>query len=424
MVLLAKRSRDSNIYKHAMPQNLSPRACKFILALEVRTVQYAKRKYSMHISKCTLFGITHFSIECMDVYGSNAQPYGGLLARMDAFIGGIEAQHSESSCLHLHMLAFGQAAHQHKSLWEIKELVEKNLITMKQMKHFHDHARNATYPVADMQEFVRQKHKLELDWPAYKDNRKHGALAYLPQYILDDQKSWQHNIQQWRECYSTPNHIPTMTGEIHSRSDLAKWRQRHNERYTFVASRLQNHIHPWWNNAEQKHTLLSGCRSSHNPNECRSGFPMDKLCSPHCLFICPQVVEERNLVRYGRRGQVGGFLPARNESWLNAAAKSLVGFTGFNVDVKVPYRLPLTRETHEPECSNPHCLVDDDDIATMISDIQYNQTQQDLYFGGYSFKSSGVSKKAIQNCAKVAENYPPGKPNDTEYWFSHKQNND
>ena len=115
---------------------------------------------------------------------------------MDAFIGGVEAQHSESSCLHLHMLAFGQAAHQHKSLWEIKDLVEQNLITMKQMKQFYDHARNATYPVEDMQEFLQQKRNLELEWPAYKDNAKHGALAYLPHYILEDRKTWPNNIQK------------------------------------------------------------------------------------------------------------------------------------------------------------------------------------------------------------------------------------
>ena len=40
---------------------------------------------------------THNS-PCMDVFGSSAQPTGGMLGRPDALIGGVEAQHSEATC--------------------------------------------------------------------------------------------------------------------------------------------------------------------------------------------------------------------------------------------------------------------------------------------------------------------------------------
>ena len=52
---------------------------------------------------------------CTDLFGSNAKPEGGILGRVDAVYGSIEAQKSAGS-LHVHFQIFVQCLHQHTLL--------------------------------------------------------------------------------------------------------------------------------------------------------------------------------------------------------------------------------------------------------------------------------------------------------------------
>ena len=101
---------------------------------------------------------------CMDMFGSNATPMGGSIGRADAMIGATEAQKAEG-VLHLHFFIYLQMAHQHLNLSEIADLLRQKLLSLQELKAYHDHARCASYP--DLPKFEIAKVDIEKAWPAY-----------------------------------------------------------------------------------------------------------------------------------------------------------------------------------------------------------------------------------------------------------------
>ena len=61
------------------------------------------------------------SAGCMDLFGSNAEPEGGIFGRVDAVYGSIECQKCGS--LHLHVQVFVQRLHQHTPLRDILKMI-------------------------------------------------------------------------------------------------------------------------------------------------------------------------------------------------------------------------------------------------------------------------------------------------------------
>ena len=61
---------------------------------------------------------------CQDAFGSNAEPTGGILGRVEAVFASIEAQKSSGS-LHAHVQVFAQCIHQHTlcAIYSVKVLM-------------------------------------------------------------------------------------------------------------------------------------------------------------------------------------------------------------------------------------------------------------------------------------------------------------
>ena len=74
---------------------------------------------------------------CQDMYGSNAEPQGGVFGRVDALFGGTEAQ--KAGALHLHAFAYIQRAHQHKTIKEIAAMLAEGLMTADALKQWQDY---------------------------------------------------------------------------------------------------------------------------------------------------------------------------------------------------------------------------------------------------------------------------------------------
>ena len=104
---------------------------------------------------------------CQDLFGSSAQPEGGIFGRVDAIFTSIEAQKSTGS-LHAHSQVFVQCLHQHTPLWEIVKQLKKSAGSMfNDYLNYKGHVCRQVY--ASEREVVdEQLITIEKQWPAYE----------------------------------------------------------------------------------------------------------------------------------------------------------------------------------------------------------------------------------------------------------------
>ena len=114
---------------------------------------------------------------CMDRYGSNATPMGGVAGRTDALIGAVEGQKKEG-VLHLHFFLFPQMAHQHQNLKEIAHQFRAKIMSVEPMKALINHTRCAAYP--DLAAFQAARSDIEQSWPAFATDT---TLCRPPPYV-------------------------------------------------------------------------------------------------------------------------------------------------------------------------------------------------------------------------------------------------
>ena len=73
---------------------------------------------------------------CQDMYGSNAEPQGGVFGRVDALFSGVEAQ--RAGALHLDAFAYIQRIHQHKTMKEIAAMLRRGLMAADALRQRQD----------------------------------------------------------------------------------------------------------------------------------------------------------------------------------------------------------------------------------------------------------------------------------------------
>eukprot|EP00971_Amphidinium_carterae_P129435 2563678-Amphidinium_carterae.3 len=114
------------------------------------------------------------SSPCMDAFGSNAIPTGGILGRVDAVYGSIECQ--KCGTLHGHFQVFVQCLHQFKPISSIAHTEEANAYT----------AHVTRMVCNDPGEWERQRDAVEAEWPEY---RKSTLSLSRPDYQGDGKMS-------------------------------------------------------------------------------------------------------------------------------------------------------------------------------------------------------------------------------------------
>ena len=101
---------------------------------------------------------------CMNAYGSNAEPQGGVFGRADALFATVEYQRSGPP--HAHMFVFLQRAHQHKSMMELGEMLKSGLLNAEALKTWQDYVCRETYP--DIEKQAAEKETVEKQLPALR----------------------------------------------------------------------------------------------------------------------------------------------------------------------------------------------------------------------------------------------------------------
>ncbi|CAJ1386507.1 unnamed protein product [Effrenium voratum] len=297
---------------------------------------------------------------CADAFGSNATATGGVLGRVDAVYGSIECQKAGS--LHGHFQVFVQCFHQHTPLSQLMKLEEEGGVRRLFQKYasYSAHVRRSVYCRPDLwQEGLRET--VEADWPEYKDS---SLMLSRPAYQTDASMS----PADWKARFL----------EV----DVEELQQR-----------KQHHVHlPGPDGQRQP---LAHCQDARDLSKCKSGFPRDKALVDGTVLVCPGLGQNFELPVKGKRSLLGVCWGPVNEPNLNGNHPAFLAALRCNGDLQLPYRFPITTETHSDSLCEENC-AGRQAIRLLIREAQLTQAAQAGYACDYMNKRLAIARAEIQ----------------------------
>ena len=195
---------------------------------------------------------------------------------------------------------------------------------------------------------------------------------------------------------------PVATAASAEASECEKEGRRWLEKYMEHVQRLQelkqHHVH--LPNAETgEREPLTHCRRPDNLKACKADFPRSHWAVDKAVVLCPGLIRRFGMPLAGRRNKLGSMHGPLNNEWLNGTHPAMLAAQGFNSDVQLPYRFPITAETHSAtECSEqcPHEVEE----AVIVNAVQVAQDAQAGYACDYMNKRQPMAINEIKECCK------------------------
>ncbi|CAJ1389752.1 unnamed protein product, partial [Effrenium voratum] len=290
---------------------------------------------------------------CSDAFGSNAVAGGGVLGRVDAVFGSIECQ--KSGALHAHMQVFVQCRHQRGSLAGLLDLGKPELRTLLQ--------RYASY------------------------------TAHVRRSVYCDPEGWERDraaAEEYKDC-------ALMLSRPARRLRPEEWTRRYlAEDVEQLQQRKQHHVHlPAGPGGERR--PLAHCRDPKDPTRCKSGFPRDsQLILGRTALVCRGLAEQLDLPVKGKRSSLGLQWGPVNDPNLNGNHPALLAALRCNGDLQLPYRFPVTKETHDDALCQEAC-VGDGDVKLLVREAQRNQAAQAGYGCDYMNKRLPIAVQELKD---------------------------
>ena len=138
---------------------------------------------------------------------------------------------------------------------------------------------------------------------------------------------------------------------------------------------------------------LEHCRDPKDPAKCKAGFPRDDWLTDELLLICPGLAEDRDMPYTGKRSMTGLLWGPCNEGSLNGNHPAMLAALRCNGDVQLPYRFPITADTHSPQC--PHDCDQKMPIWQIVQAAESAQRAQAGYACDYQNKRLPI---AVHEC--------------------------
>jgi len=304
---------------------------------------------------------------CQDLFGSNAHPEGGIFGRIDAGFTSVEAQKSTGS-LHAHSLLWLQCLHQHTPLAEIfvntshatKELLDKYL------KH-KEHVSRQVYATVPSEQQIEQMEATLPEYRGTEDVIRHPA--YLSANACD-----QHG-------------------------DPAEWVKQYIEKdVNMLQLRKQHHVHIL-NTQTGIREPLTACRRKDNPKLCKSDFPRTSWLIEKAVVLCQGLINKMGMALTGRKSKLGAYHGPMNQESQNATHPALLVHHRCNSDVQLPYRFPITAETHNDSLCGEAC-VGSVDPNVILQAAQTSQDAQAGYACDYCNKRQPMAFNEVKECCK------------------------
>ena len=307
--------------------------------------------------------------QCQDALGCGASAVGGVFGRVDAVYVAIEAQKSSGS-LHGHAQVFIQCLHQHNSLTEVWDEVERRGEQLvDDYKRYAAHVMYGTHSARpEVVEEVLQR--LRTTWPDHSDD---WALVNRPCYLL-------------QRC----------TGSVDEAEDARQWTTSYLAQDVLaVQLRKQHHVHKYKAETKQ-YEPLTGCRRKDKPGLCKADFPRDRWLTASSHVLCPCTLAEFDMPNGGRKNRLGSLHGPYSHAWLNMTHPALLAALRCNSDVQLPYRLPVMCE--KCRISAPRLR------RRALLAAQRAQDAQTGYSCDYCGKNQPMAYKEIQEFRKGHQN--------------------
>lgn len=314
---------------------------------------------------------------CTDAFGSNSTAVGGIFGRVDAVYGSIECQ--KSGTLHVHMQIFLQCFHQHTPLSRLLRLGNKGMLELlRKYTSYTAHVRRSIY--CHPEEWEAQRQTVEEEWPEYRSC--HLMLS--------------------RPTYQTDEAMPQTT-----------WKQQYLAHdVEQLQQRKQHHVHlP--DAATGERMPLAHCRDAQDPTKCKSGFPRDGWLTNEPVLICPGLAARMGMPHKGKRSMLGLPWGPCNDANLNGNHPAMLAALRCNGDVQVPYRFPITPETHSDHACRHEC-GSATPLRALVRDAQITQAAQAGYQCDYQNKRLPICRHEAKEWQKghqqLAEDLQDKKP--------------
>ena len=292
--------------------------------------------------------------------------------------------------------------YQHHTLEEIGQIIEHNRRGIQpqdmldRVIHFVEHLQREDH-------FNNERHQRDLP---KLEKEFHANNAGLPESL--------HLSVKPQFMYSSPD-APYMWADVSDPrtakgNEDADWQQAFNEADSyrrlyeedvqFVFSRVQHHWHAL--NEKGDRVPLKYCRLKGRSSRCscKAGHPKKVIRDRHgkmkeekyrARVVCQTVARELGLKTSGRRNALGSIAGRRRCEWFAQTSAILAGVARSNTNVQCNYRVPITKFTHDPDCTSSSC-TGRASLRRLCLITQRAMKQLTGYFGGYISKRQKVGQ--------------------------------
>ena len=164
-----------------------------------------------------------------------------------------------------------------------------------------------------------------------------------------------------------------------------------------VQLRKQNHVHIY-NEETKEREPLQACRRKDKPKQCKADFPRTAWLIERAVVLCQGLIHRMGMASSGRRSKLGSLHGPMNQESLNGTHPAMLAVHQFNSDVQLPYRFPVTQETHSLACDD-RCFEHTDE-GVIIQAAQAAQDAQAGYACDYSNKRQPMAFNEVKECCK------------------------
>ncbi len=315
---------------------------------------------------------------CANIFGHNMMPMGGVLGLGMALGGSVEYQGNDNPHFHgnLHLAS----VYQYKTLMEIAEMMESNVLQLADITSFQEWTCREDH-------FDLEGHNAALDvfekkWNANNSDASCDDLCRLPLYLREDTTR-----SLWSATDALDINEALLDGDAYKKVYFADAQ--------YVFSHCHHHWHPFDPKSKERHPIR-GCRSKKD-GRCKARFPHRRRLSLKPKVVCPGNARRHDLRVSGRRNALGSILSTRRCPWSSGTTPSFAVVFRDNTHTGPNYRVPLLRQTHDPECTG-ECLTNHT-LRRMTVAAQRAQRNTTGYYTGYIQKRQPVGKFELRQAA-------------------------
>ena len=265
----------------------------------------------------------------------------------------------------MHGQFFVQCFHQYHSLTELMEQGKETMLEL--LRKYSDYSAHVSRKVyCDPEEWQeRKQQQVEDQWPEYKQST---LMQSRPGYQQDRRKP----AAAWRMAYL---------------SEDVEALQQHK----------QHHVHIV--DSKGVRQPLNHCRDPKDPTKCKAHFPRGKWLTERPYLICPELAKKHDMPHKGKKSMTGMPWGPCNDPNLNGTHPALLAGLRCNSDVQLPYRFPITADTHCHHLCNDKC---DEKLPVwqLVREAQTNQAAQAGYACDYQNKRVQIANQETKEWMK------------------------